>query len=689
MTYMEKLGNIVRLAAAAVLIAAALSCTRDEQVTGSLELASDRILISDAGTPVLVSLDANIEWRIEYDTDNGWMSTDLMGGKASTKGFMVEGTENTGESLRYQTIRVFTVDHAAEKEVTVIQLSSYPAIIFESTSMMSLMAAEARYSIAFTANVPNDGIKATPSADWLKDVTVTEDGNLVFTASENTDDVLRQGYIELVYEDENGRRAEAIVKVEQAAPSIYNEATPIDFSQAAAIADGTVEDNVCIEGIITSTGTSQNMPANRYILQSETGHGTVVFESSGLIAFTQFDRVSLALKDTRVETETEGGFSYKVFKDVTVSHILKFEDSEFTVPDVKIADLTDDMTFNIVTLTDVEVALAAGAYTNFKTCWPGNTEQKAPDYFVLEFPDFYRWYPVPVRDKDGGSIYRLTTLDAPWAHTTLPEGSGTLTGIVMKVNMANFDIDGTSLCIVPLSESDLGIDGTANEVSQVIAGWDCNLKYETPDNSSSAMIFPENEYNPDEGILAGQPGVVLNKNGNTGFQQYYALNILGYQDSFRGDVNLSDAADGWYSTLSGGYYGRVSGGAFNSQPWNKGELHTDFFYIDGISTSGYTGPLSLQVSMNTGGGAPVFALEYASALSDPWTEVTRFKVLPQLDRTDSGRQTETNVPGYKFYDFELPDGCLNQDNLAIRLRIVSDEKDPRIRLDHIQLKCAR
>lgn len=278
MTYMEKLGNIVRLAAAAVLIAAALSCNRDEQVTGSLELASDRILISDAGTPVLVSLDANIEWRIEYDTDNGWMSTDLMGGKASTKGFMVEGTENTGESLRYQTIRVFTVDHASEQEVTVIQLSSYPAIIFESTSMMSLMAAEARYSIAFTANVPNDGIKATPSADWLKDVTVTEDGNLVFTASENTDDVLRQGHIELVYEDENGRRAEAIVKVEQAAPSIYNEATPIDFSQAAAIADGTVEDNVCIEGIITSTGTSQNMPANRYILQSETGHGTVVFE---------------------------------------------------------------------------------------------------------------------------------------------------------------------------------------------------------------------------------------------------------------------------------------------------------------------------------------------------------------------------------------------------------------------------
>ena len=199
---MEKFGNIIRLAAAVILTATAVvSCNKEEQVTGTLELPSDRILVSDAGTPVEVQLDANMEWRLEYDTDNGWMSTDLMGGKASTKSFTVEGTENTGASLRSAKIRVFTVDRASEKEITVIQLSSYPAIIFESNSIMSLMAAEAEYSVSFTANIPLDGIVAEASADWLKNVSITEDGHLVFTASENETDDLRLGYLELSYDD--------------------------------------------------------------------------------------------------------------------------------------------------------------------------------------------------------------------------------------------------------------------------------------------------------------------------------------------------------------------------------------------------------------------------------------------------------------------------------------------------------
>ena len=681
---MEKLGNIIKVAAA-VILTSVISCNKDEQVTGTLELVSDRILVSDAGSPVEVQLDANMEWRLEYDTDNGWMSTDLMGGKASTKSFMVEGTENAGASIRSEKIRIFTADRASEKEITVIQLSSYPAIIFESNSIMSLMAAEAEYSVSFTANIPLDGIVAEASADWLKNVSITEDGHLVFTASENETDDLRQGCIELSYDDENGRRAEAIVKVEQAAPSIYNSADEIDFSEAAAIQDGTVTDNVFIEGIITGIGTSSNMPSNRYILQSATGHGTVVFESSGLIAFTRYDRVSLALKDTRAATETEGAYSYRVFKDVTVSHILKFEDSDFTVPQMRIADLTDDMVFNIVTLTDVEMALTAGAYTNFKTCYPGNEEQKDPEYFIGRFPDFYRYYPVPVRDKDGDSIYMLTASDALWAHKTLPQGSGTLTGIVMKVKLTNFDIDENVLCIVPLSEEDLGMDETVNNVSEVIAEWDCNLKYEDPDNADSPMIFPEDEYNPDGGLLAGQAGVVFNKNGNTGFQQWYAANVLGHQDSFRGDVNLSDAADGWWGSLSDGYYGRVAGGAFNSQPWNIDGNTEAYFYIDGISTAGYTGPLSLQLSMNTGGQFPEFALEYATSLSGPWTEAGRFKVLAQLDRTGTDRQTDNNVTGYKFYDFRLPDECLGLDNLTVRVRILTTG-DIRVRMDHISLK---
>ena len=45
-------------------------------------------------------------------------------------------------------------------------------------------------------------------------------------------------------------------------------------------------------------------------------------------------------------------------------------------------------------------------------------------------------------------------------------------------------------------------------------------------------------------------------------------------------------------------------------------------------------------------------------------------ILGQFDRTAAGGQTEKNIPGYKVYDFKLPDALLNRDNICIRLRPV-------------------
>ena len=254
---MEKLGNIIRLAAVVILTAAAaVSCAKEESVTGTLELTSDRILISDAGTPVEVALDANVEWRLEYDTANGWMSTDLMGGKASTKSFTVKGTENAGESLRSAKIRIFTIDHAVEKEITVIQLSAYPAIAFQTTATMALSYKEKEYEVAFTATIPVADITCEVSADWLTGVSLDEENSmLVFTAGENPEMLSRQAYIVLSYTDENGRMAEAILKVEQeaAAGFTYRISTADDLLAVSGI-EYTVDDRILLESDIDMTG---------------------------------------------------------------------------------------------------------------------------------------------------------------------------------------------------------------------------------------------------------------------------------------------------------------------------------------------------------------------------------------------------------------------------------------------------
>lgn len=677
----------IRILLAMALAWVGVSCSTDDTESGSIDLKSERVTLSDAGTPVQVRIDADSEWRLEYDTDNGWLSTDLMGGKATTKSFMVEASANNSESLRFLTIRIFTLNGGAERELTVVQLSSYPTIEL-STTQMSLMAASSTYKLAVTTNIEEtEDIVITPSQNWIRDARI-EEGVLIFTADENESEV-RSCSLQLEYTDENGRVAEAIVKVRQAAPSLYNSATAVDFATAAAYADGKVSDNVYIEGIITAIGSSKNLPANRYVIQNETDNQTIVLESDELIAFTQFDRVRLALKDTEVETQSEGSFTYKLFRNLTIAHLLKTEETTFNVPQMTISELTDQMNFCIVTLTDVEAAINAGAYTNFKTCWPGNAEQKKPFYFVeqAQFAPFYRYYPLLLRDRNCDHIYMLSTLDTPWAHTTLPKGSGTVTGLVMRVKLTNFDIDETQLCIVPLTESDLKMDEQSSSVSEVLAEWNCDVHLADPDKPYDAIV-PMTVYHPDGGLLAGREETVLNKSGNTGFQRYYADNVLGYQDSFRGDVNLDDSSDGWYGTLSDGWYGRVNGGAFNSKPWNENQ----YFYIDGISTEGISGRLSLQLSMNLSYGITTFVVEYASSVSSQsWTKVegADFRVLGQFDRTDTRKQTENNIPGFKFYDVALPEALLGQSNICIRIRPISHEIstvwEP-VRLDHVSLR---
>ena len=87
----------------------------------------------------------------------------------------------------------------------------------------------------------------------------------------------------------------------------------------------------------------------------------------------------------------------------------------------------------------------------------------------------------------------------------------------------------------------------------MLVEWDCNV----PDwKEIGSSTFTD--YHPTGGE-ASQANALLSKDGNKYFQQTYADYILGFQDDFRGDVNLN---------TTDGYYGRMRGGAFNSKPWS-------------------------------------------------------------------------------------------------------------------------
>lgn len=637
--------SIVLAAFLTVMATVLLPSCSDENEVGMLEITNNEIILQATGEPVQVEVNSNIEWRIDF-AESIWFTTDIRGGQPSRTYFTLSYDENVSDSERYCDIRVFTKDGRATDIIKIRQLSRYPFIISNSENM-ELFTKGSEYEMEISTNVPETDIVITPSVGWVKDYRIS-DGKLYFSTETNSQ-ALRTGTIELSYKDQYQREAKATINLSQAY-SEYANAELVSYSTVRGYAVGAIANNVCVEGTIVVNGASRNFPDNRYIIQNEAGE-TIVFESESLITFAQFAKVSLCLKDGTMREESEGNFTYKLISGITAAHIISSEVTAFAIPEKHIAELTDNMVFSLVTLKDVEIASPAGAFTNFKTTDPGSADRKTnKNYWVERFPSYYRYYPTCIRDKNGYNTYMLTSLNASYAHETLPKGSGTITGIVMKVKLTNFDISETQLCVLPLYREDINI-GDVNEITSVLVEWDCNR----PDWSVIGPTFLE--YHPTGGE-ASQANALLNKDGNKYFQQTYAENILGFQDDFRGDANLN---------TTNGYYGRIQGGAFNSRPWSTNA----YFYVEKISTIGITTSLSLQVEMNSSwAGGPVMVVEYAYSMTGQWTMVdnSEFTILGQFDRTSAGGQTEKNIPGYKVYDFKLPDALLNRENICIRLR---------------------
>ena len=623
------------------------SCS-DEHEAVILEITNNEIILQAEGDPVQVEVKSNTEWRIDF-VESTWFSTDIRGAQSSRTYFTVTYDENISDSERFCDIRVFTKDGKIADVIKIKQLSRYPFIV-PASDKMELFTKGGEYEMEISTNVPETDIVITPTVNWVQEYRIS-DGKLYFNTETNSQSP-RTGSIVLSYDDQYQRKVTATINLSQAY-SEYANAELVSYPTVHGYAVGGITNNVYVEGTIVANGTSKNFPSNRYVIQNEAGE-TVVFESESLITFAQFAKVSLCLKDGMIREESEGSFTYRLISGITAAHVISSELSTFTIPERTIAELTDNMVFSLVTLKDVEIASPVGAFTNFKTTDPGAADRKInKNYWVEKFPAYYRYYPTCIRDKNGSNTYMLTAFEAPYAHETLPKGSGSITGMVAKVKLTNFDISESRLCILPLNREDINISDI-NEITSVLVEWDCNV----PDWKEIGS-FTFTDYHPTGGE-ASQANALLSKDGNKYFQQTYADYILGFQDDFRGDVNLN---------TTDGYYGRMRGGAFNSKPWST----SSYFYVDKISTVGISTSLSLQVEMNASwGGGPVAVVEYAYSMNGEWIKVdnSEFTILGQFDRTAAGGQTEKNIPGYKVYDFKLPDALLNRDNICIRLRPV-------------------
>lgn len=699
----KKIGAIMWPVASIVLPSMLFLCSCTKEIQGSLETPDKEVLLECQGGSIEIRIESDTEWRIDFkEADSKWFETDIFGGPATRKSFTVTYETNNSDSERFCDIRVFTSNSAVEKTIKLRQMPREPYIKLQ-ISDSELLAKGGISEFDVDSNVPDTDIRidcletdTDNTSPWIHEAKLTNDRingmKLVFSVPSNETGQDRTARLRLSYGDSYGRTAEAVLSLLQPFSKFGSDITKIDIAKAAMYPVGPISEKVFVEGIIVADGKSANLPENTYVIQDDSHH-SLIFHSEKTLPFAILQsRVKLGLTDCTVIERKEGGWTYLVVDGISADNVIDETTGSIDIPKMHIGDLSPEMAFTMVELLDVEIASPHGSFTNFKTCTPADYCNGHPYFYAEQYPSYYRYYPTCIRDKQGDHCYMLTNLYAPYAYEELPAGSGSVMGLVSRVCLPNFDITEEQLCITPLYRRHIDLDNSINSVSELYLEWDCNLDGKIKEELNDRADVPGYVYRPTF-VSAAHSSMMetarLDKRGNDAFGRWNGDWRIGFQDEFRG--NNGKFGDAWWQ-------GRIEAGALSAAKW---EWDGRYYFIDGITTEGISGIMSLQVEMNGSWDVNTedtyFVVEWSetkNALSDEnvWNPVpdSKFRILGQMDRGDdipNERQKENNIPGFKVYDFRLPSEICNKSNVAIRIRIDQGYRNGiTVRLANLSLK---
>lgn len=695
-----------------LIVAFSLACQKEERIgVIKLDALYDNVieLPAEAGS-MNVMLECNTQWRIEFPSSVAtWFSTDLHGGKPERRYFTVTHTANASMSPRTCSLKIYTTDGNDSKVIRFRQLPSKDYITLSEQTVVAMTPGE--YAVDFlTSLVSVTEIVASTDVDWIGLKEMAEgDTSVVFTVAPmpSVKKEPRTGSIYLSYTDGNARICGDTLLVRQLSTNFEN-AELISISRAKEILSrgGLIEDNVYVEGNVTAYGNAVNYKASihepcisgyRYIIQDSEGNA-VVFESGQNLSMKRNALVQIRLQGLKTRNYKDGGFSYSVFSQLEPGHVVSSKDAPFTPPVKKISELTYSDVFSLVQLSGVEIAPIDGAYTNFKETSPvkitSSSAPKSSAYtlhysyrggyidWMKSYPHYFRFYPTPLIDSDGNVMYLHVSPTDPQCHTSYPQGRGTVTGLVVREGLSNFDLSSSVLGIRPLDcGTDVVLDGAA---SDVLVNFEFHHKNGSiPDRNYIREIEGQDRWLPTRKSAANDR-CTFSKVGSIKIAATYSgPTQLGFQDKFRGDEKV-EQSDGNNFRMSG----------ITTQVLAN---TTATFLLDSLCTQGCTGQLYLVIETNADrslAANPVRArIHYSVSGTDEWTEVpdSEIKFLSQFDRagsTESNYRESVHVPGMKMFAVPLPKEMNGQEWVSLKVEQVMPQTSTKtLRIGSVTVKC--
>ncbi|MDR2628132.1 MAG: hypothetical protein LBC40_08890 [Dysgonamonadaceae bacterium] len=637
------------------------SCGDDETVSKYTpgQASASVYLTADPGTKN-VQLQTNGSWNIALDAATSkWATVKSATSGSGDATIELYYTQNSG----FNRLGRMLITVAASEIPDTLYIKQYgkAAVLDLLTEYINTPATGRSDTLAIYTNLPQtqrnqasaEAIYEGSDTDWITDLKLSANlSTLSFKTTANTSTAARKADILLVLTDDWGVRRLSTCRVEQAkmgGTAQTREETFENVRKLITAAAGTliISTDIKISGIIISdcgnpnvaenpnvTPTSVDFTANDRTAYIQNATGACGFKlvttTKEVNSFHRYDHLTLWLKGlTLVKESNPERYSITgITHDYLISATAGAK-SDLAGKERYIGELTDADLYTFVKLKDCELPIRKGSFTpineGYGIVYTGSVRVDK--------------YPLLVRDRKGDVTYLWTNLGCPYRRdgSTLPQGSGSISGIVVNEKYTRFEKGGDigKFQLRHLVREDIGLaQAAAGSFSTVICEWNRYVANGTKASPTSGA-----------GELYHSTGAALSAASDF---------------SYPGPITGVEAED---------KKGVVSGAAISKTGWwNSGKGES---WIVRFSTQGISGTqLSLQLAtLDTKIGAPRYWVAETSLTGDAngtWDAVAEYTV-PDIVNWDNTLLEQ--LSGWKNINIPLPATLFNKANVYVRLRV--------------------
>lgn len=539
---------------------------------------------------------------------------------------------------------------------------------------------------------------------WIRDFRKSNNF-LVFSVIENAESHLRTATLTL--SSKTDPKARDILQIGQLPAGAA--LTPVGFDQLAALADGTLTgEGLYLEGVVITDNSEGNGAPNANIspiiqdntlsgrtiyLQAPDGSAGVmiVFDSEADNFTRRYDAVTFLLDGTTVNAY-ENPTRY-VITGATAGNLAATKaGSSFDVvkKEKRMSELTDADVYTFVTLKDCEIPIRKGPFMPID----------------IRLSSVINRYPMVIRDIEGSTMHLMTNLTAAWQRDGkgLPQGSGSISGILVHETCDNFEWDTAVAAaraldglmedyiteigeigryqIRPVTRAEIALaddfeDGFSDLIMEV--RWFNKSSDNLVINVSNNVVYstwPAVEYPASDPSVKGYLEVVGGSDPKV--DNYRDWTMVGpLVDGLIKDPSLGNGVYDCFgrsaqttvsSYASTGQLVEGVGSAWRDIKWTSSKNWRATFSTEGLTTANL--PLSVQFGVCGGlgelvGGPRYWVAEYSTDGSN-WTELGPYTV-PDFPIRSSRRAWQ--CPGYKYVSFTLPmdDELLGKKKVYVRM----------------------